>query len=125
MNLENMIVDSNLSTSKNKIKKIFFYRICGTGMGACACLAKEAGFEVAGADMTFSPPMSTYLESLDIPLMKLSDVTKEELQNYDLIIVGNSVPRNSDYAKFVEESGVPFTSFPSFLGEFVRKNSYK
>lgn len=121
MNLENMIVDSNLSTSKNKIKKIFFYRICGTGMGACACLAKEAGFEVAGADMTFSPPMSTYLESLDIPLMKLSDVTKEELQNYDLIIVGNSVPRNSDYAKFVEESGVPFTSFPSFLGEFVLK----
>lgn len=121
MNLENMIVDSNLSTSKDKIKKIFFYRICGTGMGACACLAKEAGFEVAGADMTFSPPMSTYLESLDIPLMKLSDVTKEELQNYDLIIVGNSVPRNSDYAKFVEESGVPFTSFPSFLGEFVLK----
>ena len=69
MNLQNMIVGNELSQLKSSIKKIFFFRICGTGMGACACLAKEAGFEVAGADMTFSPPMSTYLETLDIPCL--------------------------------------------------------
>ena len=28
----------------------------------------------------------------------------------------------SDFARFVEESGVPFTSFPSFLGEFILKD---
>jgi UDP-N-acetylmuramate: L-alanyl-gamma-D-glutamyl-meso-diaminopimelate ligase len=122
MNLENMIVGSQLSNEKNKIKKIFFYRVCGTGMGACACLAKEAGFEVAGADMTFSPPMSTYLESVDIPLMKLDEVTAEILKEYDLIVVGNSVPRKSEFARFIEECGVPFTSFPSFLGEFILKD---
>ena len=72
MNLQNMVVGNDLSQLKDSIKKIFFYRICGTGMGACACLAKEAGFEVAGADMTFSPPMSTYLETLNISLLKLS-----------------------------------------------------
>jgi UDP-N-acetylmuramate: L-alanyl-gamma-D-glutamyl-meso-diaminopimelate ligase len=121
MNLDNMVVGQNLADQKNKIKKIFFYRICGTGMGACACIAKEAGFDVAGADLTFSPPMSTYLETLDIPLMKLSDITADYLKQYDLVIVGNSVPRNSEYAKFIEESGVPFTSFPSFLGEFLLK----
>lgn len=121
MNLDNMVVGRDLSEIKNKIKKIFFYRICGTGMGACACLAKEAGFDVAGADLTFSPPMSNYLETLDIPLFKLADVTKEKLSEFDLIVVGNSVPRKSDYAKFVEESGVRFTSFPSFLGEFLLK----
>jgi UDP-N-acetylmuramate: L-alanyl-gamma-D-glutamyl-meso-diaminopimelate ligase len=121
MNLDNMVVGQDLSKMKNTIKKIFFYRICGTGMGACACIAKEAGLEVAGADMTFSPPMSTYLETLDIPLMKLSDLTKEYLQEFDLVVVGNSVPRKSEYAKFIEECGVPFTSFPSFLGEFLLK----
>ncbi len=122
MNLNNMVVGSNLTENHDKIKKIFFYRICGTGMGACACLAKEAGYEVAGADLTFSPPMSTYLESQDIPLTKLGDLTKDHLAHYDLIVVGNSVPRNSDYARFIEECGVPFTSFPSFLGEFVLKD---
>jgi len=121
MNLDNMVVGSELSGLKPKIKKIFFYRICGTGMGACACLASEAGFDVAGADMTFSPPMSTYLESVKIPLTKLSDLTKEDLQEYDLIVVGNSVPRLSEFARFVEECEVPFTSFPSFLGEFILK----
>lgn len=114
-----MRVGSELNSLKDKIKKIFFYRVCGTGMGACACLAKEAGFVVAGADMTFSPPMSTYLESQDIKLYKLNDLTKEQLSEYDLIVVGNSVPRMSEYARFVEECGVPFTSFPSFLGEFI------
>jgi UDP-N-acetylmuramate: L-alanyl-gamma-D-glutamyl-meso-diaminopimelate ligase len=122
MNLDNMLLGADLARFKDKTKKIFFYRICGTGMGACACLAKEAGFEVAGADMTFSPPMSTYLETLDIPLSKLSDLTVQILNEYDLIVVGNSVPRTSEYARFVEESGVPFTSFPSFMGEFILKD---
>lgn len=121
MNLDSMVVGSELSKLKSSIKKIFFYRICGTGMGACACLAKEAGYEVAGADMTFSPPMSTYLESQNITLSKLSDLTKEQMQDYDLIVVGNSVPRMSEYARFIEECGVAFTSFPSFLGEFILK----
>lgn len=121
MNLENMIVGSQLADYKDKIKKIFFYRVCGTGMGACACLAKEAGYEVAGADLTFSPPMSTYLESVDIELQDLKKITAENLKDYDLIVVGNSVPRKSEFASFVEECGVPFTSFPSFLGEFILK----
>lgn len=122
MNLNNMVVGSDLAKLKPNLKKIFFYRICGTGMGACAFLAKESGLEVAGADMTFSPPMSTYLESQKIPLMQLSDLTKEQMQEYDLIVVGNSVPRKSDFARFIEECEVPFTSFPSFLGEFILKN---
>ncbi len=121
MNLSNMLVGSDLAQKKSEIKKIFFYRICGTGMGACACLAKEAGFEVAGADISFSPPMSTYLDSMNIDLKNLNELTKEDIADYDLIIVGNSVPRNSEYAKFVEECGVKFTSFPSFLGEFLLK----
>tara|TARA_Y100000768_G_scaffold388753_1_gene386843 strand:- start:7026 stop:8447 length:1422 start_codon:yes stop_codon:yes gene_type:complete len=117
-----MLLGQDLAQKKSDIKRIFFYRICGTGMGACACLAREAGFEVAGADMTYSPPMSTYLESQNIDLYKLDEVTQEMLAEYDLIIVGNSVPRLSDYARFIENSGVPFTSFPAFMGEFLLKD---
>ncbi|MGK0367577.1 MAG: UDP-N-acetylmuramate: L-alanyl-gamma-D-glutamyl-meso-diaminopimelate ligase [Thermoproteota archaeon] len=122
MNLDHMLEFDELIKRKEKIKKVFFYRICGTGMGACACLLKEVGFEVEGADISFSPPMSTYLESINIPLYDLNDITAEKLSEYDLVIVGNSVPRNSEYAKIVEESGVSFTSFPTILGAYVLKD---
>lgn len=120
MDLTHLLEGKDLQA--NNIKKIFFYRICGTGMGACACLAKEAGFEVAGADLSFSPPMSTYLEDSGIDICNLSEVNEAKLKQYDLIIVGNSVPRNSDYARQVEACGVPFTSFPTFLGELILKH---
>lgn len=105
-----------------KIKKIFFYRVCGTGMGAAACLLKEKGFDVEGADNNFSPPMSDYLESTKIPLYQLSDISKEKLQEYDLIVVGNVVPNGSEDAKQVENSGVPYCSFPAAIGGLVLKN---
>lgn len=117
-----MVVGEALASLKTRVKKIFFYRICGTGMGACACLAKETGFEVAGADMTFSPPMSTYLESSEIPLYKLENFDINTLKEYDLIIVGNVVSSKSDAARELEQLGVPFTSFPDFLGEFILKD---
>lgn len=122
MNLKNMVEASELLKLKDKINKVFFYRICGTGMGACACLLKEAGFEVHGADQSFSPPMSTYLDSTGIPCHPLDKVNAEFLREYDLIVVGNSVPRLSEHAKLIEECGVPFTSFPSILGTFVLKD---
>lgn len=122
MNLTNMISNEDLIKNKDSIKKVFFYRICGTGMGACACLLKDNGFEVEGADQNFYPPMSTYLESTNIPLHKLDQVNTEFLKQFDLIIVGNSVPRLSDGARMIEECGVKFTSFPSALGSLVLKD---
>lgn len=121
MNLDNFLDTDALIAKKSHIKKIFFYRICGTGMGACACLLKEAGFDVHGADSAFFPPMSTYLETTGIPLKKLEDLQKIDFESFDLIVVGNSVPRMSDQARMLEELGVPFTSFPALLGAFVLK----
>lgn len=105
----------------SNIKKIFFYRICGTGMGAAACLLKEAGFEIEGGDLSFSPPMSTYLETTGIPLLNLKETQEGYLKKYDLIVVGNSVPKNSEYAKEIENSGVSYISFPKLLGELILK----
>ena len=101
------------------LKKIFFFRICGSGMAAAACLLKEAGFEVSGGDILFSPPISTYLESTDIPLKNLNQINEEELRKYDLIVVGNVVSSSSGDARLIERSRVPFCSFPAALGAFI------
>jgi UDP-N-acetylmuramate: L-alanyl-gamma-D-glutamyl-meso-diaminopimelate ligase len=127
MNLSNMRVEGELGSLRDQIKKIFFYRVCGTGMGACACLAREAGFEVAGADITFSPPMSTYLESQDIDLFSLDDLTTEQLSTYDLIVVGNSVPRMSEADrtyKPLEFFSNAFNTFGISVNAFLLKSAF-
>ncbi len=121
MNLQNQMSSQELSDKKHKIKKIFFYRICGTGMGACACILKEKGYDIEGADLSFAPPMDEYLRSTGIPLYQLDQVKEDFLKKYDLIIVGNSVPKMSENARQIENCGVPFTSFPTVLGTLVLK----
>ncbi|MDD0852636.1 Mur ligase family protein [Halobacteriovorax sp. GB3] len=119
MNLDNKISWEELKSKSTSIKKIFFYRVCGTGMGAAACLLKEKGYEVEGGDNNFYPPMSTYLESTKIPLYQLDEITPDFLKQFDLIVVGNVVPGSSDQARMIESLDVPFCSFPQALGSLV------
>lgn len=121
MDLSNLISQADLIKRRSQIKKVFFYRICGAGMGPAAVLVKQAGFDVHGADSAFYPPMSTFLETTGIPLFKLDEVTPEFLKQYDLIVVGNSVAGKAEAARMIEKVGVPFTSFPSALGSLVLK----
>lgn len=121
MDLSNLISQADLIKRRNQIKKVFFYRICGAGMGPAAVLVKQAGYDVHGADSAYYPPMSTFLETTGIPLFKLEEVTPEFLKQYDLIVVGNSVSGKAEAARMIEKVGVPFTSFPSALGSLVLK----
>ncbi len=122
MDLTYLISQDDLIARRSQIKKVFFYRICGAGMGPAAVLIKQAGFQVEGADSAFYPPMSTFLETTGIPLFKLDQVTPEFLKQYDLIVVGNSVSGKAEAARMIEKVGVPFTSFPSALGSLVLKD---
>ena len=122
MDLTHLISQEQLIARAHEFKKIFFYRICGAGMGPAACLLKQAGYEVHGADSAFYPPMSTFLETTGIPLKKLDEVTPEYLKQFDLLVIGNSVGGKSDAARMLEQVGVPFTSFPSAIGSLVLKN---
>jgi len=119
LNLNHKLDLKGLINKKNQIKKIFFYRICGTGMGAAACLLRECGYDVEGGDLNFFPPMSTYLEKTGIPLHNLADFDWDKLKEFDLIVVGNVVPRNGEDARRLEEIGTPFCSFPAVMGAFV------
>lgn len=122
MDLTHLISQDDLIARRSQIKKVFFYRICGAGMGPAAVLVKQAGFQVEGADSAYYPPMSTFLETTGIPLFKLDQVTPEFLKQYDLIVVGNSVSGKAEAARMIEKVGVPFTSFPSALGSLVLKD---
>lgn len=119
MNLANKLDYSALKEIQNDIKRVFFYRVCGTGMGAAACLLKEKGYAVEGGDTNFYPPMSTYLESTSIPLHKLDSINQDFLKSFDLIVVGNVIPNGGSDAKIIEESGVKFASFPTTIGALV------
>lgn len=119
MNLTHKLDFFNFKFHKKDIKRVFFYRIAGTGMGAAACLFKEKGFHVEGADTRFYPPMGDYLKQTGIPLHRCEDLDSEFLQSFDLIVVGNVVAGISPEARMIEELGVPFISFPSALGALV------
>lgn len=119
MNLANKLDYSALKKLQKDIKRVFFYRVCGTGMGAAACLLKEKGFEVVGGDTNYYPPMSTYLESTGISLHKLDKIDQAFLKTFDLIVVGNVIPNGGPDAKIIEELGVKFASFPTAIGALV------
>jgi len=119
VNLKNKLDLNGLLKLSGEIKRIFFFRICGTGMGAAACLLRENGYEVEGGDQNFYPPMSTYLEETKIPLHKLEDFDWDYLKSFDLIVVGNVVPRLGVDADKLEKLGVPFCSFPALMGAFI------
>ena len=87
--------------------------------GAAACLLKEVGFDVHGTDSDYFPPMSTYLEEKGIPKVSFDGV---DFCEYDLVVVGNVVAKTSGDARKIEESGVPFCSFPEIIGEFILKD---
>jgi UDP-N-acetylmuramate: L-alanyl-gamma-D-glutamyl-meso-diaminopimelate ligase len=119
MNLSNFWDASKIRTQHDQIKNIFFYRVCGMGMGTCAKIVKEAGYSVEGADYEFFPPMSTYLKETGITCVPMERVDQAYLAQFDLIVVGNSIKGGGPDALLIEGSGTPFTSFPCLLGELV------
>ncbi|WP_374080339.1 UDP-N-acetylmuramate:L-alanyl-gamma-D-glutamyl-meso-diaminopimelate ligase [Bdellovibrio bacteriovorus] len=92
--------------------------ICGTAMASLAGLLKDRGFKITGSDLNPYPPMSTQLESLGINIMKGYKV--ENLHpTPDFVIVGNVISANNEEAQELIKLGVPYTSLPKAMGEFI------
>jgi UDP-N-acetylmuramate: L-alanyl-gamma-D-glutamyl-meso-diaminopimelate ligase len=51
-----------------KSRHIHLIGICGTAMASLAGMLRERGHRVTGSDAAAYPPMSTFLESLGIPV---------------------------------------------------------
>lgn len=95
--------------------------ICGTAMASLAGLLKDRGFKVTGSDSNPYPPMSTQIEGLGIKIMK--GYKAENLQpKPDFVIVGNVISANNEEAQELAKLGIPYTSLPKAMGEFIIEN---
>ncbi len=88
-------------------------------MAPLACLLKESGHRVRGADGPLYPPMSTLLADAGIePLVGWDPAHLEESPRPELVIIGNAVPRHNPEAETVERLGLPRISMPEALSRF-------
>lgn len=92
--------------------------ICGTFMGSLAQLAKELGHKVTGSDANVYPPMSTQLEQAGIELIQGFDPIHLKPAP-DLVIIGNAMSRGNPSVEYVLNQGIPYTSGPEWLHDFV------
>lgn len=113
-------MDMTLNRIPDQIKNIHLTAVCGTGMGALACMLKELGYDITGSDHQVYPPMSTFLESKGIRLLdgfKGRHITP----NTDLVIIGNAVRKDNPEAIAVRDQQVNFCSMPQALNHFAAK----
>lgn len=92
--------------------------ICGTFMGGIALLARAMGHEVSGSDANVYPPMSTQLAEQGVSLMEGYDPAHLQPAP-DCVVIGNALSRGNPAVEYVLEQGLPFTSGPQWLAEYV------
>ena len=112
------MLDLNKNRIPENIKKIHLIAVCGTGMGALACMLKDMGYEVTGSDEKIYPPMSDFLAAKGIALMQ--GFSADNLSCCpDLVVVGNAVRRDNPEAVKMAELGSCFCSMPQALNRFA------
>src|SRR6476661_4795924 len=97
------------------VKRVYLIGICGTAMASLAGMLQQRGYEVGGSDEHVYPPMSTYLESLHIPV--LEGYTKDHLLTFrpDLVVIGNVAASTNAEAAATLEMDLPYTSMPEAI----------
>jgi UDP-N-acetylmuramate: L-alanyl-gamma-D-glutamyl-meso-diaminopimelate ligase len=113
-----MMLDMDKNRIPETVRTIHLIAVCGTGMGALACMLRDLGFEVTGSDQKIYPPMSHFLKKKGIRIM---DGFREENISYgpDLVIVGNAVIRENPEVGKLHRLGLNFCSMPQALNRFV------
>jgi UDP-N-acetylmuramate: L-alanyl-gamma-D-glutamyl-meso-diaminopimelate ligase len=83
-------------------------------MASLAGMLQERGFCVTGSDAAAYPPMSTFLESLSIPVAQpFAEVNLNPRP--DLVVVGNALSRGNVELERVLDERIPFCSLPQIL----------
>jgi UDP-N-acetylmuramate: L-alanyl-gamma-D-glutamyl-meso-diaminopimelate ligase len=101
--------------------------ICGTFMGGIALLARELGLDVSGSDTNVYPPMSTQLAEAGIALTEGWDpaqLLSSQKSAPDLVVIGNAMSRGNACVEAVLNRGLPYTSGPAFLADYILKDRW-
>ncbi len=100
------------------VQTIHLIAVCGTGMGALACMLRDLGYEVTGSDQKIYPPMSLFLKQKGICMQE--GFAAENLSHKpDLVIVGNAVSRDNPEVQEMDKLGLHYCSMPQALNRFV------
>src|ERR1700732_5138442 len=102
----------------SKPRHIHLIGICGTAMASLAGMLQERGFRVTGSDAAAYPPMSTFLESLGIPVAQPfaeTNLGSHSDPRPDLVVVGNALSRGNVELERVLDERIPFCSLPQIL----------
>ncbi|MGK5094167.1 UDP-N-acetylmuramate:L-alanyl-gamma-D-glutamyl-meso-diaminopimelate ligase [Deltaproteobacteria bacterium TL4] len=96
---------------------IYFSGICGTAMASLAVLLKQRGLQIKGSDSNIYPPMSTFLQEHQIPILEgyeASHLTPRP----DLVVIGNALSRGNPEVEAVMAQGIPYISMAELLKEY-------
>lgn len=112
--------EQHLNRIPDRVHRIHLIAICGTAMGALACLLKDMGYDVTGSDQKIYPPMSTYLDQKGVPIA--DGFQAENLDPVpDLVVVGNAVTQDNPEAVRMRELGLNYCSMPQALNHFAAR----
>lgn len=99
-------------------KHIHILGVCGTFMGSLAVIAKQKGYKVTGSDLNIYPPMSTYLESQGVTVIKGFDCSQLD-DTPDEIIIGNVMKRGEPIIEKILDERFNYFSGPEWLYENI------
>ena len=87
-------------------------------MAGLAQILKESGHEVSGSDSQFYPPMSDYIQNLNIEIIQ--GFAEDTLPEADLYVIGNALSRGNDCIEKILDQKLPFVSGPEILGKELK-----
>jgi len=106
------------NTIPDDVRSIHLIAVCGTGMGALACMLKDLGFQVTGSDHGVYPPMSDFLRHRGIALF--DGYTAENLSHKpDLVVVGNAISRTNPEVEGMFGLGLHYCSMPEAINRYI------
>ena len=100
------------------VRHIHLIAVCGTAMGALACMLKELGYQVTGSDQNVYPPMSDFLKAREITIFR--GYTADHINPApDLVIVGNAVSKDNPEVVAMQQAGLTYCSMPEAINTFA------
>jgi UDP-N-acetylmuramate: L-alanyl-gamma-D-glutamyl-meso-diaminopimelate ligase len=102
----------------SKVERIHLIAICGTAMGALACMLKDMGFQVTGSDVNVYPPMSDFLNAKGVTVMTGFDASHLAYRP-DLVVVGNAVIRDNVEVVAAGTMALNYCSMPQAVNRFA------
>ena len=102
---------------KNKIKKIHFIGIGGSGMSGIAEVMHNLGFNISGSDSA-SSKVTRELKQMGIKISSKHD--PRNVNNVDVIVVSSAISKRNIELKAGQKKNIPIIPRAEMLSELMR-----